>query len=292
MVMVSPGFLLETEHRIAENDILDKAIHANVRINTLDVRGLATPGGMQADQRGPQTGSAGLLVQAELQEETQSQSLLAELAYGTGGTFFHNDNRLSEGVQQLAAQPDYLYVLGYSPDNLKFDGAFHSLKVSLKNGAGWTIDARRGYWAPNHAIDAKEEAREEIQDEVFSRDELQDIPLQVHTGYFKQSETQAELTVESHVGLRSLRFRKAEDRNLDSLSVVTGIFDQNGRYVRGIERTYEMKLKDQTMQSARDSGLTVKESFNLAPGVYIVRTVARDSEGRSMGAVNQGVEIP
>lgn len=292
IVMVSPGFLLEGEHRIGENDILDRAFHAAVTINTLDVRGLFASSGNEASDRGFQSTSGGTLMQAQISEDTKAQDLLAELAYGTGGSFFHNSNDLELGVQQLSTQPDYSYVLGYSPDNLKFDGSFHGLKVTLKNGAGLTVDARRGYWAPNHAIDAKEEAREEIQDEVFSRDELRDIPVTLHTGYFKQSENKAELTVESHVSLKGVRFRKAEDRNVNTLSVVTGIFDQNGRYIRGVERTYEMRLKDQTVPSARDSGLTVKESFNLPPGLYVVRTVVRETEGRSMGALNEGVEIP
>jgi hypothetical protein len=290
--MVSPGFLLETEHRVFENDILDKAIHASVTINTLDVRGLATIPGMEASERGPQSSSAAILMQSESTAASSAQNLLAELAYGTGGNFFHNDNGLESGVQQLAAQPETVYVLGYSPDNLKPDGSFHGLKVTLRNGSNLKVEARRGYWAPNHAVDAAEEARDEIQDAVFSREEMADIPMKLHTGFFKQSENKAELTVESHLTLNRLKFRKMDDRNLNTLAVVIGVFDQNGRYLKGIQRTIEMHLKDQTMQTARESGLTVKQSFDLAPGLYVVRAVVRDSEGRSIGAVNEGVEIP
>jgi hypothetical protein len=293
IVMVSPGFLLATDQRIFENDVLEKAIHASVTINTLDVRGLATIPGMQASEQGHGGGASGAyMLQAESTAASQAQDLLAELAYGTGGTFFHNDNALEEGLEELAARPEYVYVLGFSPDNLKFDGSYHGLKVTLKNGASLKVEARRGYWAPNHAIDPAEEAREEIQDAVFSREELHEIPVKMHTEFFKQNASQAELTAETRVDLKGLKFRKADDRNRDTLTVVTGLFDQNGHYVKGTERTLEMQLRDQTLEGARNSGLTVKESFEVPPGRYVVRVVVRDTEGRSIAAQNEGVEIP
>jgi VWFA-related protein len=292
VVMVSPGFLLSTEHRIFENDIFEKAIQANVTINTLDVRGLSGIPGMEASNRGYQSPAGGALVQTDIAAASQAQDLLAELAAGTGGTFFHNDNSLQQGLEELATRPEYVYVLGFSPASLKLDGSYHGLKITLKNAAGLKIEARRGYWAPNHAIGEAEQAREEIQDAVFSRDELLDVPVKLHTGYFKQSQTTAELTVETHVDVKGLKFRKAEDRNHDTLTVVTGLFDQNGRYMKGTERTMEMKLRDQTLEAALKSGLTVKESFTVPPGRYVVRVVVRDTEGRSMAAQNEGVEIP
>lgn len=236
-------------------------------------------------------------MQADNTAASQSQDLLAELSAGTGGTFFHNDNAIAEGLDELAARPEFVYMLGFSPDNLKFDGSYHSLKVTVKNGtakleAGLKIDARRGYWAPNHSLSPAEEAKEEIEDAVFSRDELRDIPVKLHTEFFKQSEAKAELTVETRVDLKGLKFRKADDRNRDTLSIVTGLFDQNGRYIKGTERTMEMQLRDQTLEAGKNSGLLIKESFDIPPGRYVLRVVVRDTEGRSMAAENEGVEIP
>ncbi len=288
IVMASPGFVMTAEHRVNENDIFDKAIRAGVTINTLDIRGLYT-GGIDASDRGH---SSAVLAQADRAEASLGSDLLAEFAAATGGTFFHNDNGIADGLQQLASRPEYVYVLGFSPDNLKFDGSYHKLKVTLKNGMSLTVEARRGYWAPNHAIDPAEEAREEVQDAVFSQDERMDIPVKLHTEFFKQSEAKAELTVETRVDLKNVKFRKADDRNRDTLIVVTGLFDQNGRYVKGTERTMDMQLRDQTLESARNLGMMVKESFDVPPGAYVVRVVVRDSEGRAMAAQNEGVEIP
>ncbi len=301
VVLVGPGFLVPDDYRINENEIFDKAIHSNVTINTLDIRGVATPPGYEASDKGHAADSTSALIQAEQTEADAMQDLLAEVAAGTGGRFFHNDNGIEEGIQQLAARPEYVYVLGFSPDNLKFDGSYHRLKVTIKNsaktegtkgeGIKGEIEARHGYWAPNHAVDPAEEAREEVEDAVFSREEMLGIPVKVHTEFFKQDPAKAQLTVETRVDMRGLKFKKADDRNRDNLTVVTSLFDENGRYLKGTQRTFEMNLRDQTLDVAMKAGLTVKEGFDIPPGRYIARVVVRDSEGNSLAAQNQGIEI-
>jgi VWFA-related protein len=289
LVLASPGFLLTRDHRSEEYDLLDRAIRANVTVNTIDMRGLFTtiPGGT-ADQRS----HGAVLDRYESEAATQSDDVLEELADGTGGTFFHNDNRLQAGLNQLAARPEYVYVLGYSPDNLKFDGSYHALKVTVKNTSRLTLQARRGYWAPNHEVNPAEQAKEEIREAVFSRDELQDIPLDVQTEFFKPDDFTAELTVVARLDLKGVRFRKADDRNHDTVTVVAGLFDNNGNFVSGIQRVVEMHLRDKTLEVMRSAGISVKESFHVAPGRYVVRVVVRDAEGKAMAARNGGVEIP
>jgi VWFA-related protein len=292
IVLVSPGFLLTRDHQSHEYDALDRAIRANVTVNTIDIRGLYTVPDADASRRGYGSVLGGYLSQADLTAANQAQDVLGELADGTGGKFFHNDNGLKEGLNLLAARPEYVYVLGFSPQNLKFDGSYHNLKVTVRNPSGLTLQVRRGYWAPNHAVDPAEQARDEIRETVFSRDEIHDIPVDVQTEFFKLDESKAELTVDSHLDAKGLRFRKAEDRNNDTLTVVTGLFDPNGNYVAGIERLVQLHLRDQTLEAMRNAGISVKETFDVAPGRYLVRVVVQDREGNTMAAQNGSVEIP
>jgi hypothetical protein len=165
------------------------------------------------------------------------------------------------------------------------------LKVTLVNQKGLELQARRGYWAPNHAVDPAEQAREEIKDAVFSQEELQDIPLEVQSEFFKLSDTQTSLTVSSHIDAKNLQFAKYADRNDNTLTVVTGLFNPDGTYVKGIQRLVNLRLRDQTLESVRDAGLTIEETFKVPPGRYFVRVVVRDSQGQSMAARNGSVEI-
>jgi VWFA-related protein len=294
LVLVSPGFLLTMNHRTDENDILERAIRANVVVNTIDMRGLFTniAGGDASQPPYHSAEASTFLDQADRDAATQADDILAELANGTGGTFFHNDNDLKGGLNLLAARPDYVYVLGFSPQDLKYDGAYHGLKVTVKNSAKLTIQARRGYWAPRHAVDSAEAAKEEIEETVFSRDEVQAIPLDVQTGFFRSGDEKFELTVTAQLDVKALRFNKAQDRNDDILTVVTGLFDPNGNYIAGIEKVVELHLRDQTLQAFENAGINVKENFNVAPGRYLVRVVVRDSVGKTITARNGGIEIP
>jgi hypothetical protein len=53
-----------------------------------------------------------------------------------------------------------------------------------------------------------------------------------------------------------------------------------------------MKLLDTTYDRLSHSGFTVKSSFDVKPGTYLVRLVVRDAEGAQMAARNGAVVIP
>jgi VWFA-related protein len=294
LVLVSPGFLLTMDHRTDEYDVLERAIRANVVVNTIDMRGLFTiiPGGHASDRSYSTAAGVTYLGQADQAAATHANDVLAELADGTGGTFFHNDNDLKRGLNLLAARPEYVYVLGFSPQDLKYNGTYHGLKVTVKNSANLTIQARRGYWAPRHAVDSAEAAKEEIEETVFSRDEVSGFPLDVQTEFFKSGDEKFELTVTAQLDVKAFSFNKAQDRNDDTLTVVAGLFDPNGNYVAGVEKVVELHLRDRTLETFRNAGINVKENFNVPPGRYLVRVVVRDSGGKTITSRNGGVEIP
>jgi VWFA-related protein len=293
VVLVSPGFLVLDRH-FDELEIADRAIRANVTINTLDARGLYTfiPGGDATQPSGGDIATLNLRDQYQKASAISEGDVLAELADSTGGAWIHDNNDLAGGLKRLTVPPEYYYILGFAPGNLKFDGSYHSLKVSLKNRAGLSLQARRGYFAPKHTADPAQEAKQEIEETMFSQDEWHDIPVELHTQFFKSSEVAAKLSIVARIDVRQLRFRKADGRNVDTLTVVTGIFDRNGNYVNGVEKTLDMHLKDESLAGKLSSGITVKTGFDVAPGSYFVRIVVRDAEGQKMAALNAAVEIP
>jgi VWFA-related protein len=293
IILASPGFLLTIDHRTDETDLMDRAIRSNITISSLDARGLYNPA-LELDASRPSlpAGVSNIRSLYEMQTASAQEDVLAELADATGGQFFHNDNDLGAGFQRVAAQPEYLYVLGFSPQNLKFDGAYHALKVTLKNSSGLSLQARRGYYAPKHAIDPEEQAKEDIREALFSRDEMRDIPVDLNMQFFKSGAVNAKLSVLARVDVKHLRYRRVADRNNNIVTVVSGIFDRNGNFVSGIEKIVEMRWKDQTLESLPATGINVRSTFDLTPGSYVVRLVVRDSEGQTMAARNGAVQIP
>jgi len=147
LILVSPGFLTPgTEAMALKSQILDIAAQANLTISAVDARGLYTTN-VEASQQGAGSSLAARLQSPYRQASmTSSEMVMAELADGTGGTYFHNNNNLEAGLSNLLAGPEYLYLLAFSTANMKSNGAYHNLKVKV-NQDGLTLQARRGYFA-------------------------------------------------------------------------------------------------------------------------------------------------
>jgi hypothetical protein len=294
IIFVSAGFFLPDDRRHdEETDVMDRAIRANVVISSLDTQSIMAITPLGNAEVGPLvSGIVHVKQEFERKRAYADEGVMQELADGTGGTFFHNDNDLKAGLDQLAAWPEFIYILGFSPQNLKLDGSYHGLKVTVRNVSSPAVQARRGYWAPNHAMDGAEAAQEELREDVFSREEIHDIPVDLHTEFFKSSEDKAELTVTALLNPDNLRFQKASERNDDTVTVVTGVFDGNGNYIAGIQRVVQLHLRDQTLTALRDAGISVEEKFTVPPGRYLVRLVVQDAGGQTTAARNEGVDIP
>ncbi|HEV2196761.1 MAG TPA: VWA domain-containing protein [Candidatus Acidoferrum sp.] len=293
MVLVSPGFIMSTLQYDA-SDLVDRATRANVVINTIDARGLYSPDVMGDIANPPRDSihTAGYKATYRVAAQSAQEDVLAEFADGTGGKFYHNRNDVDAAMREAGAAPEVSYVLGFAPQNLKFDGRFHTLKVALTTKEKFNLQARHGYFAPRSASDPAQITKEEIQEALFSQEEILDIPVDLQTQYFKNNQAGARLSVLTHLDVKGVRFRKALGRNNDQLTIVTGIFDENGQYVTGVEKIIDMKLRDTTFERLSRSGLTVKSSFDVKPGAYLVRLVVRDAEGAQMAARNGAVVIP
>jgi VWFA-related protein len=295
IVMVSPGFYLVTDHRRDEMDLINSAIRSNIVISSLDARGLYSlnpAGTAETATIRFDPAIANLKTQYARQNALANMDIMEELAAATGGAFLHDNNDFAGGLKLVATQPEYIYVLGFAPQNLKLDGSYHTLKIVLKNGAKLQMQARRGYFERNHLENPAEEAKEEIKEAFFSRDEMRELPVELNTQFFRTGDFKAKLSILARIDARHLHFRKADGRNDDTLTVVGGVFDRDGKFVVGTQKIVDLKLRDQTLDTLPEAGITVKTNLDVASGDYIIRLVVRDSEGQVMSAINGAVVIP
>jgi VWFA-related protein len=153
LIFVSSGFLsLSPETMKLKSDIMDLAARSDVIVNAMDARGLYV-GNIDASQGGS-TSTIGLVTgqlgQNRLASMQAGENAMSELAVGTGGRFFHNNNDLLGGLDSLAAVPENLYLLEISLKDVKSNGAFHRLQLKLDK-PGLEVLARKGYVAPKEA---------------------------------------------------------------------------------------------------------------------------------------------
>jgi VWFA-related protein len=292
VLLLSPGFLTSGFEDIPLS-LIDQALRAQIVISAMNSRGLYT-----VDPIGDVSKSAPPNQQIAIQKfryvdlsNIEEESVLRDLSDGTGGTYYHNSNDLYAGFQRIASTPEFYYVLGFAPQNLKLDGRFHSIKVVVKNPPKLSVQARKGYYAPKHAANPADEAKQEIEDALFSQEELHDLPVDLHTQFFKASDTDAQLAVLVHIDARHLHYSHDQGRNANQLTIVSGLFDRNGKFITANEKVLDLHLKDDTLANKLERGLTLKSNFDVQPGAYVVRLVVRDAGGQ-ISAANGSIEIP
>ncbi len=302
LVLISPGFRggLDSLDMTDERRLIEQATNSAIMINTLDVRGLYVPdihasytetmGTKQNKQNQSQLGQH-LIAQRE-----QSLGLLT-LANETGGTSFRDSNDLDAGLKHLGAAPDVYYMLGFTPSGVKADGSFHKLKVTVTrlNRFGdplYDTQARRGYFAPMQSGDPKRQSHDELQDALFSQDEIRDFPFTLQTQYVKNNGGAGQLDILARLQMKDVPFRLVDGRHVDTVTLATSIFDDNGNFVTGGQKVLDLSLLEPNYQKMVQAGLTIKTSFDLKPGKYMVRQVVRDSENSQMAARNGTAVIP
>jgi len=158
VLLISPGFLSQDEQYQLDR-IIDVALRSQVVIDSLDPKGLKLE-----TREGDASRSSTVLADPRATQSRQNldaakqfagADVLAEVAQGTGGEFIHNENDLRTGFEALAGERGR-YVLAFAPTEMKRDGKFHTLKVTLaEKRTGYTLEARRGYFVPKEGDEAK-----------------------------------------------------------------------------------------------------------------------------------------
>ncbi len=294
IVWVSPGFLA-MDQTAEITSLVEDALRARVVINGLDSRGLWTeiPGG---DASRPGSSLSGRLASAEtsyaLAAQETNQAVMLDASSGTGGVFVHDSNDYDGGFRAAGALAEVAYLLSFSPQNLKYNGKYHALRVELLNARGLAVQARKGYYAPAEAPDSEHEVKQDVVEAVFSREDRNDLPLSLRTQFFMTSPTEGQLSVIARVDLRGVRLRKEQGANVDELRFVAALFDGNGNLLEGWSRIMNLRLKDDTLKRMSTAGLETGWRFKVTPGTYVVREVLLDGGSGGIASVSRTVEIP
>jgi VWFA-related protein len=263
ILLTSGGFLTGTLEAEVEK-LTDKARHAEVVINGLDVRGLYP------------NASAGTAYDG-----------MGVLASGTGGTFFHNNNNMELGFRELGMAPETSYLLGFTPSDAA-DGKFHTLKVQLAAKKGYSVEARLGYAATATRADTADSAVSKLDAAVMASDTVADLPASFT---WEQWAGPPAITVIVHLDFNRLHFKPNGDRRTQKLAIVAILRDAHGNFVTGKRSVLELNLKDATFAQFAKSSFTTALTIKAPPGSYSVRAVAEDAMEGKLAAASGAVEV-
>jgi len=303
VIMISPGFFSRTAQYELDR-IIDRALRAQVVISSLDPRGLALLM-RQADVTSNYTPSSNSGVIASLNSSESSRELAAsdvlqEVASGTGGDFFHNNNDLAAGFRALAGLQGS-YILAFAPSDVKPDGRFHALKVTLaEKHSGFHVQARRGYFAPRNEAEAQAQATdsdpemqqaEQIREAVLSKTEVQELPVVLGARLSDLGGDMRRLVLLAHLDAKAFHFHKEGGHNLNTVVFVFAIFNEKNALVTTQERRAHINLPDARLPDLEKAGVDVDMTFELKPGIYRVREVVAESEDHHMTTLSRKIQV-
>jgi VWFA-related protein len=286
IVMLSPGIYVPRRFSEMEDEVLTRAANARVVINGIDTRGA------YARNAGLDTAGDPTLVNNRYGagETAERLRLMTVLTSGTGGVYLRGNNDLELQLRRAATVPEAMYILSFTPAGLSFDGKAHRLTVTLRNPRGFTVQARSSYQAPSTGGDPEAEIAQQVRDAFFSAGESQAIPVSLQTQSYRDDD-RVVLSVAAKIDVSHLAFEKKDGRNLKDLSVVVGLFDDDGNFVQAFEKTIRLRFRDDHLAGWLKTGVASSTDFRVIPGRYTVRLVVRDSQGSQMTAKSASADL-
>lgn len=276
IVVLSSGFHL-TQERPEMERVLARAVELGVVINTVNAHGVH--GGVVDADRAQVVPT---FVTAAFRANSDA---LVTMADQTGGIHIENTNDLKAALERAAGQPEYVYVLGFTPSADEKPGTYRKLKVSLADSRDLSVQARRGYYVPAPTAPG-DTGRASVRTAMFSMTDASALSVAVNASFPDTGQaSQLQLTV--RIDADGMPFRTVEGRKFNSLTIVYGLFDPNGAYVGEMTRKADLRFDEAALEKFRRQGIQLGASFNADPGTYLARVVVFESETGKTAALSR-----
>jgi hypothetical protein len=293
MVLLSQGFVYDPEMEEMKK-VVEASLRSNAPVYFIDVRGLqGLPEAFTAAFGRPIDSQDAVAVLADVTRDAEGTEALA---LDTGGFVVKNSNDLAGGIARVSAESRTYYLLGYNSSDLRRDGKFRRIKVSLTTKRpGLKVRARRGYYAPS---DTAPKAPPPMTDPVIARAidspfEVADLPLRVAAYSFDQTMIdRVNVVIAAEIDIRGLTFKEEDGRFKDDLAVLVEAQSRdNGEYYR-FDQKIEMSMLRETRERLDRTWYPVIHELTLPPGGYQVKVVAQELGSRRVGSGMHDFEVP
>lgn len=260
--------------------------NANMAIYPVDARGLIGPFGTNPNFNAPRAGAGrgpvsntNPLAQVSLTHDTMN--LLADR---TGGRAFYNTNDIQGSIRRAINDARVTYVLGFYPAHHQWDGRFREIKVRVKR-AGVRVRHRRGYFALADVISTGSQRDAALREALQSPLDATTLGLTVLANPVSALGVKL-LSIEVRIDPRDVTLNHQGERWMGELDLLFVQRDAEGRTLKSLTQTLNMRLLRGTYEEAMKEGFQLAKKLDLADGVEEVRVVVRDVSSGSTGSVN------
>jgi VWFA-related protein len=310
VILLSDGFRINsktnndnTTNQVLQSleNLVELANRSSVVIYSIDAKGL------QPYMPGADTGRpAATAVSDALQTAQEALEGPRFLSQQTGGFTVVNTNDLNIGIDEALYDQQSYYLLGFDPEDEKFDQRRHSIKVKV-NRPDLRVRSRSGFFgvsdndrgnatiatsnAPPNAPNAR---GQQILSALIAPMGARDLSLRMTPYFFNSSKNGPIVRALFHIDCSNLTFKDGPDgqKRLD-LDLAAFAFDEEGITADLAAHRLVLNFDEKRYQEAKASGLAYSADFQLKkPGAYQFRAVLRDGESGRTGSVSQFIRLP
>jgi VWFA-related protein len=217
------------------------------------------------------------------------QSILFNLANGTGGFVVANTSDVLAGLQSIGKEQDQYYVLTYEPPESK-EGSCHTLKVKLDRKQ--TNVRSRTTYCTEKPLDllAGTTAGKELERRAEAS-QTGDIGASIQLPYFYAAPNVARVDVAMEIQADKLKFENRKGKfhaELNFLGVAAGADGQvHARFSDAMKLDFDDPAQ---VENLKGKYLNYEKEFKIAPGEYNL-TVAFSQGGESFGKVQAPLKV-
>jgi VWFA-related protein len=264
-------------------DVYEAARRANVRVYTLDPRGLVTP---ETAVRSGLTLERAASVAHVARRIRVQHDYLSAIALNTGGRAALNRSNLTEAIEEIVAENGSFYLLGYYPDPFRRDGKFHAIDVTVKR-PDLRVRARQGYVAPP-ATSTKAAAAATLDTALGLALPVPGLTLRAAVTPLAagpRGRTTAAVTL--HVGYAAPD--AGATRVKDELQYGLVAIEADGRVLASSRRAFSFELP---LRQRGEVEYRINDAIDLPPGALTVRVGAASVAAGRAGTVHLPLVVP
>jgi VWFA-related protein len=275
---------------------INDAVRAGVSFWPIDARGLIASSPLGDATRGSQ-GNAGMYTgaaaMAQQQNFAKSQDTLYTLAADTGGKAMLDYNDLGQGIVNAQKAITSYYIIGYYTTNDTPDGKLRKVKITLNNGVQANLDYRQAYWANKifSKFTAADKERQ-LEDALMMGDPITELTMALEVNYFRQNNAEYFTPIMVKIPGSELALAKKGGAEHTIIDFIGEIKDDQGSTIQNIRDFRDIKLSEATAAEWAKRPIAYDTGYNLLPGAYKIKVLARDSETGRIGTYMGSFFIP
>ena len=304
---LSGGFLIDTRRSSIVNKlrhVTDAAAKSGVVIYSMDTRGLVASLQDASTESAFDPGGQLAGATSTFSELSATQDPLNALAVDTGGKAIFNTNDIQKGLEPALKETSVYYLLAWKPD-VETSGRFRQLEVKLVGRPDLSVRVRKGFFDLDPAeptVEAKKKpekapavktAAATLRDAITAAYPERALPILMSVDYYDVPEKGPTLSTSINLPGEFLSFAQQPDGKIQAIVDLSGVYyDEKGKALDTfLER---IVTTAPTLEAAQgySGDITFNYPAKLPPGLYNVRTAARDEKSGRVGSAHAWIEVP